>query len=86
MANKLPFENKFEQYNNGNNPGLAVMAVRHGKVIFKKGYGLGNLETGEKITSSTNFRLASVTKQYTAMVVAILEEQGAISSDDLISK
>lgn len=84
MAHKLPFQNKFEQYNNGNNPGLAVMVVQHGKVVFKKGYGLGNLETGEKITSSTNFRMASVTKQFTAMAVAILEEKSEISSDDLI--
>ena len=80
----IPFDIKFEKYNLGKNPGLAVMAVKNGEVVFKKGYGLSNLETEEKITSSTNFRLASVSKQYTAMAIAILEEQGKISSDDFI--
>ncbi len=80
----LPFDVKFEKYNLGKNPGLAVMAVKNGEVVFKKGYGLSNLETEEKITSGTNFDLASVSKQYTAMAIAILEEQGKISSDELI--
>ncbi len=80
----LPFDIKFEKYNLGKNPGLAVMAVKNGEVVFKKGYGLSNLETEEKITSSTNFCLASVSKQYTAMAIAILEEQGKISSDDFV--
>ena len=84
-AETLPFDQRFERYNNGHYPGLAVMVIQDGKTLFKKGYGLRNLETKEIIDCDTNFRMASVSKQFTAMAVAILEERGKILRDDLIS-
>jgi len=84
--NHLPFDEKFQRYNETDCPGLAVMVIQDGVTKIKKGYGLSNLETKEKIDCDTNFRMASVSKQFTAMAVAILEEQGKIKKDDYISQ
>lgn len=80
------FDRKFEQYNLYNKVGLAALVVHKGVTVFKKGYGLRNLETKEPVTPETNFRLASVSKQFTAMGIAILEEQGKLSAADPITK
>ncbi|OED40354.1 hypothetical protein AB833_12165 [Chromatiales bacterium (ex Bugula neritina AB1)] len=76
-----PFNRRFEKYNEGNNPGVAVMAIRNGEVLFKGGFGLANLQTGEKVSTATNFDVASVSKQFTAMAIAILAERGELSVD-----
>jgi len=86
QPDSLPFDKRFSRYDESDNPGLAVMVIQDGITRFKKGYGLGNLETKEKIDCDTNFRMASVSKQFTAMCVAILEERGKIAPDDLISQ
>lgn len=82
----LPFEKRFARYNDTLCPGLAVMVVEDGVTRFKNGYGLRNLETKEKIDCDTNFRMASVSKQFTAMCIAILEERKQLSSDDYICR
>src|SRR5215475_13680068 len=53
-------------------PGLAVLVKKDGRVVFERGYGVKELRTGSKIDTKTNFRLASVTKQFTAMAVMLL--------------
>ncbi|HEY1483041.1 MAG TPA: serine hydrolase domain-containing protein, partial [Candidatus Acidoferrum sp.] len=53
-------------------PGLAVVVKRHGKIVFAKGYGVRSSRSAAKIDADTNFRLASVTKQFTAMAVMLL--------------
>ena len=63
----------------GDNPGAAVMVIKDGSIVFEKGYGLANLETKEKVTPATNFRLASVTKQFTAMSILMLIEKGKLT-------
>ncbi len=62
------------------------MVIQDGVTKFKKGYGLRNLETNENIDCDTNFSMASVSKQFTAMAVAILEEQNKIARNDYISQ
>ena len=81
-----PFEKRFLRYIESRNPGLAVMVIKDGVTEFKEGYGYSNLETNEKIDCNTNFRMASVSKQFTAMAVAILEEQGKIARNDYVGK
>ena len=85
-STNLPFDKRFSRYDDEHCPGLAVLVVQDGVTKFKKGYGLANLETKEKIDGNTNFRMASVSKQFTGMAVAILEEQGRISREDCISQ
>jgi CubicO group peptidase (beta-lactamase class C family) len=82
----FPFDRKFSRYNEGHCPGLAVMVIQDGVTKFKQGYGHSNLATKEKINCDTNFRMASVSKQFAAMAVAILEERGKISRNDYISQ
>jgi CubicO group peptidase (beta-lactamase class C family) len=67
-------------------PGAAVMIIRDGEIVHQAGYGYANLEEKLPITADTAFRLASVSKQFTAMAIIILAEQGALSYDDPASR
>ncbi len=67
-------------------PGVAVGVYKGGKVLFKKGYGLADVEKGEKITPETTFELASVSKQFAGMAALILAERGKLSFDDDVRK
>jgi D-alanyl-D-alanine carboxypeptidase len=67
-------------------PGAAIIVVKDGRVIFRKGYGLANLELKTAVRPEMVFRLASVTKQFTAVAVMMLVEQGKLSLDDKVTK
>ena len=75
-------ESLFSNFDHPNAPGASVMVIRDGKPIFAKGFGLADLEKKTPCTTNTNFRLASVTKQFTAMAVLILAERKALSLDE----
>lgn len=66
--------------------GGAVAVMRRGEVIFARGYGLANLETGTPTTPDTIFRIGSLTKQFTAAAILLLQEDGKLSVDDRVSK
>ncbi len=57
-------------------PGAAVLVVEGGRVVFERGYGVTDLRTRRPIDGRTNFRLASVTKQFTAAAVMLLVRDG----------
>ena len=59
-------------------PGGAVMILRQGTVLYESVFGTANMEDGALNTLTTNFRLASVTKQFTAMAVMMLAERGKL--------
>jgi N-acyl-D-aspartate/D-glutamate deacylase len=67
-------------------PGAAVMIILDGKILHEGLYGLADLDKATPITSKTNFRLASVSKQFAAMAIMILAEDGRLSYDDPISQ
>jgi CubicO group peptidase (beta-lactamase class C family) len=67
-------------------PGLAVIVLKNGRVVFQQGYGLANLETRAVITTETDFRLASFTKQFTATCIMLLVHDGKLSYDDTLTK
>ena len=71
---------------NDQGPGMAVGVIRDGKMVFEKGYGLANLEKKTRITPETDFRLASVTKQFTAMSIMLLVHDGKLHYDDTLTK
>ena len=85
-AESIPFDEKFARYDEALSPGLAAMVIQDGVTKYKKGFGHSNLTTKQKIDCDTNFRMASVSKQFTAMAVAILEERGQIARNDCISQ
>jgi CubicO group peptidase (beta-lactamase class C family) len=72
----------FQKYENIKSPGIVVMVIQKGKIQFAKGYGYTDLDLKQKLTSSTLFRLASVSKQFTAMAIMTLTERGMLDFDD----
>ena len=62
-----------------------VLVTENGKVIFKKGYGLANMEWNIPNTPDTKFRLGSLTKQFTAMLIMQLVEQGKLKLEGKIT-
>lgn len=75
-----------EPWTKPGSPGCALAVVKDGKIIYKNGYGEANLEHGAAITPGTVFYIGSVSKQFVAFSVALLESQGKLSFDDSIRK
>lgn len=69
-----------------NVPGIAVGIVHNDEVVLAKGYGIANINTGEKVNSSTNFGIASNSKAFTTTAIALLIDQGKINWDDRVKK
>src|ERR1700739_2925372 len=63
-------------------PGASVLVLRDGAAVFRRAYGLADLEQHAAATPATNYRLASMTKQFTAAAVLALSEAGRLSLDD----
>src|SRR5688572_22487781 len=57
-------------------PGIAIGIMSEGQIVYAKGFGLANLETGTKVTPETVFMIGSITKQFTAAAIMLLAEQG----------
>jgi CubicO group peptidase (beta-lactamase class C family) len=76
----------FAEYARGTTPGVAVAVVRDGRTLLSKGYGLASLEHRVPITSSTVFDVASVSKQFGGLAIAMLVEQGRVKLTDDIRK
>jgi CubicO group peptidase (beta-lactamase class C family) len=66
-------------------PGLAVLVLKNGHVVFERGYGGAELRTQTKIDSKTNFRLASVTKQFTALAIMLLVHDGKLRYNETLT-
>lgn len=67
-------------------PGCALGVMRDGRLVYAKGYGLASVELGVPITAATVFDIGSVSKQFTAMAVVLLAQDGKLSLDDEIQK
>ncbi len=74
------------QWDKNDMPGCAVGVVQDGRLIYKRGFGMANLDYDVPNTPSTRFNLASVSKPFTAMSIALLAQQGKLSLDDDIRK
>src|SRR5690348_7125770 len=67
-------------------PGLAVLVRHNGKTLFERGYGVRDLRTKSKIDAHTNFRLASFTKQFTAIAIMLLVRDGKLRYDETLTE
>src|SRR5271156_3049621 len=67
-------------------PGAGVAVLRDGAAIFRRAYGLANVEAQVPATTATNYRLASLTKQFTAAAILLLAEDGRLSLDDSVRR
>lgn len=63
----------------GENPGASLLIVKDGKVLLQRAYGYADLKSKEPVTAATNFRLASVSKQFTAACILQLIDQGKLT-------
>ncbi len=62
-------------------PGAAVVVVKDDKIVFMKGFGVTNAESGNPVTPDTLFRMGSTTKMFTAAAVVALADAGKIRLD-----
>lgn len=76
----------FTEMNQPDVPGASVAVVKDGQIVFRKGYGSANLEYGVPISHETVFHVASVSKQFTAMALVLLEQEGKLALDDDVRK
>jgi len=83
---QVTLDSLFKKYARPGSPGVAVLVVKDGKAVFKKGYGMANLEFDVPITPATVFDIASVSKQFAGFAISTLIQEGKISLDDDIHK
>ena len=76
----------FASWDSKDSPGAAVAVVQNGAIVYKKAYGMANLEYDIPNSPSTVFHIASVSKQFTAFSILLLEKAGKLSLDDDIRK
>jgi D-alanyl-D-alanine carboxypeptidase len=70
----------------GESPGLEVAVIKDGKPLLVKSYGSANLEQHVPVSNDSVFRVGSVTKQFTAVALLLLAEEGKVSLQDKLSK
>lgn len=88
-ANQGPREKRVDALFSGltsdREPGAAVLVVKDGRVVLERGYGVTDLRSNRRIDARTNFRLASVTKQFTAAAVVLLVRDGKLRYEDSLT-
>lgn len=76
----------FAKWDKPDSPGCALGVYRDGRIVYKRGYGMEDLNEDVKITPSTVFHVASMSKQFTAASIVLLAQQGKLSLDDDVRK
>jgi CubicO group peptidase (beta-lactamase class C family) len=71
---------------NDTTPGCVLGVLKDGKVLYKQHYGMANLDFRIPVTDSTVFNLESVSKQFTAFLILLLEKDGKLNLDDSVQK
>lgn len=82
---KTTIDSILASYCHADEPGMAIAIVQKGNVIYKNAKGIAELSNSISITDSTAFNIASVSKQFTALLALIAEEEGKISLNDDIT-
>ncbi|MDV6332924.1 serine hydrolase domain-containing protein [Asticcacaulis sp. 201] len=67
-------------------PGLSLSVMHAGALLYSKGFGLANVDSSTAVTPQTEFRIASITKQFTAASILLLAEDGLLTLDDPLLK
>jgi len=78
-------EDEFSGIASSDSPGFAVLVKKDGKTIFEQSYGVRDLRTKAKIDARTNFRLASFTKQFTAIAAMLLVRDGKLRYEESVT-
>ena len=72
-------------YDFNDSPGASIVIIEGGQIIFSKGYGLAKLDNAIPVSELTNFRLASISKQFTAMAIMILYSRDKLDYDQTLT-
>ena len=75
----------FAEYQGEETPGAVVRVIKDGEPVLTRSYGMANIEEKIPVTAETNFRLASLTKQFTAMCILMLVDRGELELDDTLT-
>ena len=75
----------FSDFSKPGAPGASLAVIKDGRVVYGKAYGLADVDNNVPASTSTNYRLASVTKQFTATAILKLVEQGKLSLEDRLT-
>ncbi len=73
------------EYSRGDPPGAGVLIVHDGRTVLSRSYGFSDIDARSRSTPQTNYRLASLTKQFTATAIMLLKESGRLRYDDSIT-
>ena len=79
-------DDNFAGYSERGEPGVAAMVIENGAIRLQRTYGVADIQRRNPITPDTAFRLASVSKQFAAMAVMIVAEDGKLDYDDPVSR
>ena len=83
-ADAIRHANQLMQKYTGDVPGASLLVIQDGKPLLDRGYGMADLEHHVAATPATDYRLASVTKQFTAAAILLLAQDGKLKLDDSI--
>jgi len=72
----------FAERNNSAAPGLVAAVIQDGRIVYENAFGMADLERGVALTPRSVFEIGSVSKQFTAMCILLLEQDGKLSLDD----
>lgn len=76
----------FAQWDSTVTPGCALSVMKDGHIVYKRGYGMADLDHDVPITPQTVFHVASISKQFTAAAILLLAQEGKLSLDDDVHK
>jgi CubicO group peptidase (beta-lactamase class C family) len=76
----------FRAFDRTDGPGCALGVYRDGRIVYARGYGMANLELGVPITPHTVFDVGSVSKQFAALTMLLLEQDGRLRLDDPVRR
>jgi CubicO group peptidase (beta-lactamase class C family) len=82
LKKSLTLDSLSQKWNTEKTPGLSIAIIENNRIVYSSNVGMANLEKGNKITSNTTFNLASLTKQFVAYSILLLEEGGKLSLDN----
>ncbi len=89
--NKIPgldnyISNIFKKIQIGTMPGASVLVAQNGDIVYQKGFGYADIEKKIPVIPDTKFKIGSISKQFTAVAILKLQEEGKIKIEDKISK
>jgi CubicO group peptidase (beta-lactamase class C family) len=85
-ARALRTDSVFARFDRTDSPGCALGVYQDGKIQYARGYGMANLEHGIALSPRSVLDVGSISKQFTAMAILMLEKEGKLSLDDPIRK